>query len=1169
MSDFVHLHLHTEYSLLDGCCRIKDIIKKCKEYNMPSVAMTDHGCMYGTVEFVQKALEAGIKPIIGCEVYQATRTRFDKSPKLDDDQYHLVLLAKDNEGYKNLLKIVTAANMEGFYYKPRVDKELLSRHSKGLIAMTACLAGDVPRHLMNGNLQKAKQSIDEFIQIFGKENFFLELQDHHIPEQKKVNKEFIKLSKEFGLGLVATNDAHYMTQAEAQIQDILLCIQTQKTIHDEKRMRFQGTEFYFKSEKEMLDIFREVPESLKNTLKIAEMCDVKLDFESAHLPDFKVPEGFTLSSYLRELCEDGMKKRYPKAPQDIKDRFEYEFSVINDKNLAAYFLIVWDFINFAKTNSIPVGPGRGSAAGSIISYLMGITDIDPIKYKLIFERFLNPQRKSLPDIDTDFCINGREKVIQYVTEKYGQDKVSQIVTFGRMKARAAIRDVGRATAVPLNYVDKIAKAIPFGLTISQALETPDFNQIYNNDKEAKNLINLAKGVEGLCRNASIHAAGVLISKEFLTDYVPLQRMNNEEIVAQFEMNSLAEIGLLKMDFLGLRNLTVMEDAVKRVKKLRGVDISLNDLPLDDKKTYKLLQTGRTYGVFQLESSGMRRYLVQLKPERFEDIIAMVALYRPGTLSGGMVDDFILIKHGKKKESYIHPSLEKILKETYGIIVYQEQVMQIANVLAGYTMAQADELRKAMGKKKPEVMAKNREIFIEGCRNNKVDAKIADKVFELIEYFAGYGFNKSHAAAYAMISYQTAYLKANYTKEYMAALLTSVMDNSDKLCPFIRECRQLKIDILPPNINESRVGFTVTDGGLRWGLGGIKNVGISAIESIVKAREEGGKIQNIFDLCARVDLRLVNKRVVESLVKSGAMDEFGQNRATLVGAVDAALEYGARCQAEEKSGQFSLFGDASSGEKENLIPKISPQEEFNDHAKLLFEKELLGMFVSQNPLDKIQPIWKKCVDAKIEELTDKKVDTVVIIAGIITTMKKIFTKNNQSMAFLTVEDFTGSVEVIVLPNVYEKTMQYLREDSIIAIRGKVDSKESFKDEPAEDTSKIVANDIKPIEDYKSLSNQNIPPRFNRQFGQSGAGIEKQKPSDIIEYHIKIGDAKKEMLENLKRILAEHKGDNPVYFHVESLQKKTIVPLGRNYWVKKDDALYERIEQLLGKDMVWKK
>lgn len=1166
MSDFVHLHLHTEYSLLDGCCRIKDIIKKCKEYKMESVAMTDHGYMYGTVEFVQKALAEGIKPVIGCEVYHAMRTRFDKSPKLDDDQYHLVLLAKDNVGYKNLLKIVTAANMEGFYYKPRVDRELLSRYSHGLIAMTACLAGDVPTHIKNGNLQKAKQAIDEYIQIFGKENFFLEIQDHHIPEQKKVNKELIKLSKEFKLDLVATNDAHYMTQNEAQIQDILLCIQTQKTIHDEKRLRFQGTEFYFKSEEEMLELFREVPESLRNTKKVAEMCDVKFDFENAHLPDFKTPEGFTHSSYLSYLCEEGLKKRYPKADPEIKERLEYELSVINDKDLAAYFLIVWDFINFAKTNNIPVGPGRGSAAGSIISYLIGITDIDPIKYKLIFERFLNPQRKSLPDIDTDFCINGREKVIQYVTEKYGQDKVSQIVTFGRMKARAAIRDVGRAIAVPLNYVDKIAKAIPFGLSISQALETPDFNQIYNNDKEAKNLINLAKGVEGLCRNASIHAAGVLISKESLTEYVPLQRMNNEEIVAQLEMNSLAEIGLLKMDFLGLRNLTVMDEVVRVIKKLRGIDIDLNNLPLNDKKTYKLLQNGRTYGVFQLESSGMRRYLIQLKPERFEDIIAMIALYRPGTLSGGMVDDFILIKHGRKKESYIHPKLENILKETYGIIVYQEQVMQIANVLAGYSMAQADELRKAMGKKKPEVMAKNREIFIHGCINNNVDLKIAEKVFELIEYFAGYGFNKSHATAYAMISYQTAYLKANYPKEYMAALLTSVMDNSDKLCPFIRECKQLKIDIFPPNINESMVGFSVTDAGIKWGLGGIKNVGISAIESIIKTREKDGQFQNVFDFCSRVDIRLVNKRVVESLIKSGAMDNFGYNRATLFAVVDQALEYGARSQAEEKSGQFSLFGDNAAAKEENLTPKITPQEEFNDHNKLLFEKELLGMFVSQNPLEKVQAIWKKCIDAKIEELADKKVDTVVIISGIITSVKKIFTKNNQSMAFLTVEDFTGSVEVIVLPNLYEKTMQYLREDSIIAIRGKVDKKESFKDETAEDQSKIVANDIKPIEDYKSLSNQEIHPRFNRQFSP---GIEKTKASDIIEYHIKIADSGKESLEKLKSILIEHKGDNPVYFHVESLQKKTIVPLSRNYWVKKDSGIDQRIEELLGKDMVWKK
>lgn len=1170
MSDFVHLHTHTEYSLLDGCCRIDALMKKAVEFGMDSIAITDHGNMYGVVEFVQKANAHGIKPVVGCEVYQATRTRFDRSPKLDDDQYHLVLLAKNEEGYRNLLKLVTLANMEGFYYKPRVDKELLSRHCKGLIAMTACLAGEVPTHIIHDKLEKAKQSIDDFIQIFGKENFFLEIQDHHIPEQKKANRELIRFAKEFELDIIASNDAHYMTEAEAQIHDILLCIQTQKTVAEEKRMKFPGSEFYFKSEEEMSDIFREVPHALSNTKKVAAMCNLKLDFETAHLPDFNVPEGYTLETYMRHLCEQGLPKRYPNASAEIKERLEYELSVINDKKLAAYFLIVWDFINFAKTNSIPVGPGRGSAAGSIIAYLMGITDIDPIKYKLIFERFLNPQRKSLPDIDTDFCVNRREQVIRYVCEKYGQSRVSQIVTFGRMKARAAIRDVGRALALPLPYVDKIAKAIPFGLSINHALETPDFNQIYTGDKEAQKLVDLAKGVEGLARNASIHAAGVVISKDELTNYVPLQKMNNNEVVAQYEMNSLADIGVLKMDFLGLRNLTVMDEAVKLIKRLRGKDIDLNNLPLDDKKTYKLLQKGETHGIFQLESSGMRRYLKQLKVEKFEDIIAMIALYRPGTLSGGMVDDFILIKHGKKKEHYIHPALEKILKETYGIIVYQEQVMQIANALAGYSMAQADELRKAMGKKKPEVMAKHREIFIKGCLENKVDIKVAEKIFELMEYFAGYGFNKSHATAYAMISYQTAYLKANYPKEYMAALLTSVADNADKLCPLIRECRQMKIEIHPPDINSSEVGFAVTDKGLAWGLGGIKNVGVNAIESMINSRQEKGNCNNIFDFCSRVDLRLVNKRVIESLVKSGAMDAFEHNRATLIANIDRALEYGAKTQREEKIGQCSLFGGDESSQAE-LAPKAVLEEEFSDHNKLMFEKELLGMFVSSNPLQKVEAAWKKCIDAKVEELAEKKVDTIVTVAGMVASIKRIFTKNNQSMAFMTLEDFTGAVEVIVLPKVYEKTMQYLKEDAIIAVRGKIDTKESFsyEDSEAVSQSKIVASDIKPIEDHNSLiSIEDAQAKINRAYAYSGE--EKPKAAcDLTEYHIKVADVNKERLEKLKDVLVSFRGDNPVYFHIESLNKKTIKPLNKNYWVKKDSDLEQKIEELLGKDMMWKR
>lgn len=1164
---FVHLHSHSEYSLLDGSLRINPLkakdqnigesfLKKAKDLGMNAVALTDHGVMYGAIEFISSAKNYGIKPIVGCEVYVAKRTRFDKSPKLDDDQYHLLLLAKDYTGYQNLLKLVTYSNLEGFYYKPRVDHELLSKYSKGIIASSACLSGEIPSFLLEGNEKKAKETACLYKDIFGSENFYLELQDNSLKEQKEVNPKIVKLSEDVQIPLVASNDVHYLTQRDAEYQDVLLCIQTQKTVYAEKRLRFGSDQFYLKSPQEMELLFGQLPSALKNTLNIAEKCSLKLDFSKHYLPDFEQPPGFTRESYLEMLCDEGLAKRFKEHREEIKDRLNYELTIIKSTGLAAYFLIVWDFVNFAKTRGIPVGPGRGSSVGSLVAYLLGITEINPLEHGLIFERFLNPDRISLPDIDIDFCVERREEVINYVAEKYGKDKVAQIVTFGRMKARASIRDTGRALDVPLSYVDKIAKLVPFGYSISEALETQELKTIYEKDKKTKNLLDTAANLEGLARNVSIHAAGVVISKDSLTSHVPLQRMSGNEIVVQYEMNSLEKIGLLKMDFLGLRNLTVMDECLKLIKKTHKKEINLLDLSFDDKKTYKLLSEGKTSGVFQLESSGMKRYIRELKPKKIEDIIAILALYRPGALSAGAVDEFVKIKNGKGKVKYLHPSLEEVLKETCGVIVYQEQVMQIANLLAGYSMAQADELRKAMGKKKPELMAKLKQTFLEGCKNKGINNKTASKIFELMEYFSGYGFNKPHSTAYAFISYQTAYLKANYPKEYMASLLTSVMGNTDKVTLFVRETNCLGIKVFPPDINISEVGFSSCKDGIWWGLASIKNVGYPAAESIIKARTDSGRFDTLFDLAARVDLRLVNKRVLESLVKSGAMDKFGANRATLLASVDKALEYGTKFQKEKKSGQMSLFDHCQGSISFDMKSCYVKGDDLSSAELLKCEKEVLGIYITSHPLDEYKTELEKIANCTVENLSDRKKSEQVSIAGLITNCKKIITRSNQAMAFLTLEDFTGTVEVIVLPKVYETAMGLLKEDELVVVRGSIDFKDKFSlnSEEAEFIEvKVLANDIKLLKDYFKYA------RFS--------DLSYNKDKDLKGYHIRIHPYQQVFLKDLKEIIKRNKGRDEVYLHLEGGAKdKTLIKLGEEYKVAGEGFLKET-EELLGKGLVW--
>lgn len=1050
--NFTHLHVHTEYSLLDGSSKIKELVARAKEFGMDSMAITDHGVMFGVIDFYKAAKEIGIKPILGCEVYISPGSRFDKEMNPGDDRYyHLVLLAENNEGYANLMKIVSKGFVDGFYYKPRVDYEILEKYSSGIIALSACLAGEVQRHISRGMYEEGMKAALNYQKIFGKGNFFLELQDHGIQEQQLVNQQLVRMSKELGIDLVATNDIHYTYDTDVDAHDILLCIQTGKKVTDENRMRYDGGQFYCKAPEEMAELFPYAPEALENTHKIAERCNVEIEFGVTKLPKYEVPDGFDSWSYLNHLCLNGLEKRYPNYNNELKERLEYELSVIHTMGYVDYFLIVWDFINYAKSNGISVGPGRGSAAGSIVSYCLEITDIDPIKYSLIFERFLNPERVSMPDIDIDFCYERRQEVIDYVVRKYGTDRVVQIVTFGTMAARAVIKDVGRALDLPYAMVDTIAKMIPkeIGITIEKALKlNKDLANVYENDEQVKDLIDKCMRLEGLPRHTSMHAAGVVISQKSVDEYVPLSRGSDGSLVAQFTMTTLEELGLLKMDFLGLRTLTVIQNAERLAKKI-DPEFNINNIDFNEKKVFDLISSGKTEGIFQLESAGMKSFMKELKPQNIEDIIAGISLYRPGPMD--FIPKYIKGKNDKESIVYECPQLEPILKPTYGCIVYQEQVMQIVRDLAGYTLGRSDLVRRAMSKKKAYVMEKERQNFIfgneeegvRGCVKNGIDEIVAGRIYDNMIDFAKYAFNKSHAACYAVVSYQTAYMKAFYSTEFMAALMTSVIDNTSKVAEYILSCRQMNIKILPPDINEGEYAFSVSGDAIRYGLSAIKSIGRPTIDALVMEREKNGLFKNLRDFIERMNGE-VNKRTIESLIKAGAFDGFGANRKQMLLIYVAIMD---NVNLEKKnliSGQMSLFDFVDEESKTQFDIKMPDVYEYTKEEILTFEKEVLGVYISGHPLDAYEGMWRRHISAttadfEMEEDSDEiKISDgqKVTVGGIIIEKTIKNTKNGQMMAFVTIEDLLGTVEVIVFPRDFASNKLLLEIDNKVFVTGRV-------------------------------------------------------------------------------------------------------------------------------------
>lgn len=1147
---FTHLHVHTEYSLLDGSIRIKDLISQTKALGMDSIAITDHGSMFGVVQFFQEAKKQGIKPILGSEVYVAINSRFDRDPK-DKSQYHLVLLAKSNKGYENLMKIVSEGYVNGFYYRPRVDHEILEKYKEDLICLSACLGGEVQQQLLDNNYERARETALFYDRIYGRGNFYLELQDHGIREQVVVNEELRKLSKETGIPLVATNDVHYLRREDARVHDVLLCVQTGKTVVDEDRMRFPSEEFYLKSPEEMQGLFPEDITALANTTDIAERCNVEMEFGKLHLPSYQVPEGSVKEEYFRTLCVEGLRTRYHHITPEIMERFEYELSVITQMGYIDYFLIVWDFIKYARDNGIMVGPGRGSAAGSIVSYALNIIDIDPLEYGLLFERFLNPERITMPDIDIDFCYERREEVIQYVIEKYGADRVAQIATFGTMAARGAIRDVGRAVNMPYGEVDYIAKQIPaeLGITIDRALEiSKTLKTEYDENPETRQLIDLARAVEGLPRHTSTHAAGVVISKEPITKYAPLLR-NNDAITTQFTMLELEELGLLKMDFLGLRTLTVIRDAVDLIKREHGRDIDLSKLSMDDPRVLQLFAKAETFGIFQFESAGMRAFLKELKADAFEDLIAANSLFRPGPMN--QIPTFVACKHDPSLITYLHPSLEPILDVTYGCIVYQEQVMEIVRKLGGYSFGRADLVRRAMGKKKMDVMEKERrnfiygqtdengEIVLTGAIRNGVDEATASKIFDLMIDFANYAFNKSHSAAYAVIAYRTAWLKVYYPVEFMAALISSIMGSTSQVSLYIQECKRLGIEVLPPDINHSEGKFTVDNARIRYGLSAVKNVGDNLIAAIIQARMDGvfKSFTEFIERVEKTDSSVMNKRAVESLIKAGAMDSLGANRAQLLSIFEKTIDGIHSDRKRNLDGQFSLFDNGQTS-YEDRLPDL---REFPQNTLLQMEKEILGIYVSGHPLMPYEREIKLLSTFSTADLISEGMDGQmepagardgqrVAIAGIVIERKNKVTRNNNMMAFVTLEDLYGAIECIIFPAIYEKSYSLIEEDSIVLVEGRLSISE------VEDP-KIIVEKISPIQ---KLNFEKIYLKLSRSSGP-----------DIL------GD--------VKGILSKYPGETPVYVFFERENK--MVAADRSLWIKKgSNEAIEELQDLLGKDCV---
>ena len=1070
---FTHLHVHTEYSLLDGSNKIKEYVARVKELGMDSAAITDHGVMYGVIDFYRAAKAAGINPVLGCEVYVAPNSRFDREIGKDEDRYyHLVLLAENNTGYSNLMKIVSKGFVEGFYYKPRVDMEVLNRYHEGIIALSACLAGEVQRYLARGMYEEACRAAKKYETTFGKGNFFLELQDHGIPEQKMVNPQLLRMSKELGIDLVATNDVHYTYAEDAAAHDILLCLQTGKKLQDEDRMRYEGGQYYVKSPEEMEALFPYAKEALENTWKIAQRCHVEIEFGVTKLPKFDVPKEYTSWEYLNKLCHEGLVKHYGDPSPELTERLEYELSVIKTMGYVDYFLIVWDFIRYARDHDIMVGPGRGSAAGSLVAYSLGITKLDPIRYNLLFERFLNPERVSMPDIDVDFCFERRQEVIDYVVRKYGKDQVVQIVTFGTLAARGVIRDVGRVMDLPYARVDAIAKMVPneLNITIDKALKgNSEFQELYNSDEEVKNLIDMAKRLEGLPRHTSMHAAGVVISQKAVDEYVPLSRANDGTIITQFTMTTLEELGLLKMDFLGLRTLTVIQNAQKEIERETGVAIDMDAIDYDDKKVLASLGTGHTDGVFQLESAGMKSFMKELKPQNLEDVIAGISLYRPGPMD--FIPKYIEGKNNPENIHYDCPQLQPILEPTYGCIVYQEQVMQIVRALGGYTLGRSDLVRRAMSKKKAAVMEKERQNFVygnreegvPGCIANGIDEKTANKIYDDMIDFAKYAFNKSHAAAYAVVAYQTAFLKYYYPKEFMAALMTSVMDNTTKVSEYILACRNMGIPILPPDINEGYSGFSVSGNGIRYGLSAIKSVGRAVVDVIIAERMRGGLFKSLDDFVSRMSNKEVNKRTLESFIKSGALDTLpGTRKQKLIVSGDL-LESKSREKKTVMEGQMSFFDIAPEEEKDNFQITFPNVGEYDKQTLLAFEKETIGIYVSGHPMEEYRELWEKNVTARTSDfIVDEDGKTVVednsnvVIGGMITSKKVKTTKTNQLMAFITVEDLVGTVEVLVFPKIYERNRQAFTEENKVFLRGRA----SIGDDPV---GKLICEEVIPFAD----------------------------------------------------------------------------------------------------------
>ncbi len=1145
--NFTHLHVHTEYSLLDGSNKIKEYVSRVKELGMDSAAITDHGVMYGVIDFYREARAQGINPIIGCEVYVAPNSRFDREIGSDEDRYyHLVLLAENNQGYDNLMKIVSKGFVEGFYYRPRVDMEVLETYHEGLIALSACLAGEVQRYLLRGMYEEAKEIALKYQRIFGEENYFLELQDHGIPEQRTVNQQLFRMSRETGIPLVATNDVHYTYEDDVASHDILLCIQTGKKLADEDRMRYEGGQYFVKSPEQMAELFKYVPEAVENTHKIAQRCHVEIEFGVTKLPKFDVPAPYTSWEYLNKLCFEGLETLYGEQAEELKERLDYELSVIKEMGYVDYFLIVWDFIRYAREHDIIVGPGRGSAAGSLVSYTLGITQLDPIRYNLLFERFLNPERVSMPDIDIDFCFERRQEVIDYVVRKYGKDRVVQIVTFGTMAARGVIRDVGRVMDLPYALCDTIAKMVPqeLNITIDKALEmSMELRSMYENDEQVHALIDMSRRLEGLPRHTSMHAAGVVISQKDVDEYVPLSRASDGTITTQFTMTTLEELGLLKMDFLGLRTLTVIQNAARLAAKSSGKVIDMAKIDYDDKAVLNSLGTGKTDGVFQLESAGMKSFMKELKPQSLEDVIAGISLYRPGPMD--FIPQYIRGKNHPEDISYDCPQLEPILEATYGCIVYQEQVMQIVRNLGGYTLGRSDLVRRAMSKKKAAVMAKERQNFVygnaeegvPGCAANGIDEKTANKIFDDMTDFAKYAFNKSHAAAYAVVSYQTAWLKYYYPVEFMAALMTSVIDNPGKVAEYILTCRQMNIKILPPDINKGESSFSVDGTNIRYGLSAIKSIGRPVIDAIVNERNARGPYKNISDFIERVSGKEMNRRTVENLIKAGALDSLGGTRKQLMHVYGSIMD---RVTMEKKTsvtGQMSLFDLMGEEDKQEYSVQLPPVGEFDKEQVLAFEKDVLGIYISGHPLEKYETLWRRGIsnvtsDFALDEETGVskvKDGSTAIIGGMITGKTIKYTKTNKTMAFLTLEDLVGTVEVVVFPRDYEMNSQFLTEDKRVFVRGRVNSEE---DKP----SKLICEKIWPFEE--------IPMELWVQF------------ADKKEYQ--------EKEQQLFQILRHSEGKDHVAIYVRS--ERAVRKLGDNWTVNADDAMQQKLASVFGKENV---